>query len=280
MAFEYNVGESIANKVLERMKEDSIVSKDAKLNFDAPGGLRKEVTIKDIDFLQYLADTAEEEIVDSVIKMLKFKNLIDRNNNYDKEKFQELRKEVKDKFNVPPTAITPVMERLLYALSSFKRPQSFIAIGIYCGNTLIWSAGSSCGKGKIYDSEKIYGIDINKDSIKLAKENFSKLKNIGHIELIAEDGLTFIDQTNETFDYVYLDADNKEVGKGLYLDLLKKLYPKIRKGGWLLAHDTNYPWMNFHEQLKEYFKFVRDKQFLQESVSFNIDLYGLELSIK
>ena len=79
---------------------------------------------------------------------------------------------------MPATAITPVMERLLYALSSIKRPQSFIAIGIYCGNTLVWSAGSSCGKGEIYGSKRIYGIDIDKKSIKLAIANFSKLKNI------------------------------------------------------------------------------------------------------
>jgi predicted O-methyltransferase YrrM len=280
MALEFHAEKSIANKVLKEMKGDSIISKDAKVNFKANNNLRKEVTVKDIDFLQYLADIEEEEVVDSALKWLKNKNLIDGNSSYDKVKFEKLRKEIKTKFDVPATAVTPAMERILYALSTIKKPQSFIAIGIYCGNTLVWSAGSSCGKGKVYDSGKIYGIDINKKSIKLAKDNFSKLKNTKHIKLIAEDGLKFIDQTNETFDYIYLDADNKEVGKSLYFDLLKKLYPKIRKGGWLLAHDTNCPWFNFHEQLEDYFKFVRDKKNFQESVSFNVDLYGLELSIK
>jgi hypothetical protein len=64
----------------------------------------------------------------------------------------------------------------------------------------------------------------------------------------------------------------------LYLELLKKLYGKVEKGGWVLAHDTVVP--PFAEQLEAYLAYVRDGKNFEESISFDVDAYGLELSIK
>lgn len=278
MTLVYTCDNQVIEMAFEKLKDDGIVSRDAYFKYDAPQNLRREVTYRDIDFLYSLSETNEVEVVRSALEMLKREGIVPKEATYDEVAFDELRQEVKQNFNVPGTAITPVMERLLYMLSSIKKPHRVIGLGIYCGNTLVWPVGSSCGKGRVYEAEKVYGIDIDAEAIELARANFGQLANVDHIELIAEDGLRVVERLDETFDYVYLDADNEELGKGLYLELLNKLYGKVERGGWVLAHDTTCPY--FNKQLKQYLNFVRDRNNFSETISFDVDPFGLELSIK
>jgi predicted O-methyltransferase YrrM len=278
MSLVFTVDDNVIESVLEQLKLSGIVSREAFFNYNAPDNLRKEVTYRDPDFLRLLSQTSEIEIVDSALEMLKRSEYVPRDADYNKEAFTNFRKEVGKHFKVPMTSITPVMERLLYMLSSVKKPKNIMAVGIYCGNTLAWVAGASCGNGKVYDAGKIYGIDIDADAIEGAKRNFGKLAYTDHIHLIQEDGLIIADELDESFDYIYLDVDSKEKGKGLYLDLLKKFYPKLSEDGWVLAHDTTHPYIR--NQLGEYLDFVRKKDFFTESISFPVDFWGLELSIK
>ena len=97
------------------------------------------------------------------------------------------------------------------------------------------------------------------------------------MELIADDGFSAVDTLEGPFDYVYIDVDSRELGKGIYLDLIRKLYEKIIPGGWVLGHDTTAT--PFAKQLEGYLSFVRDQEKFQESISFHVDPYGLELSI-
>lgn len=48
--------------------------------------------------------------------------------------------------------------------------------------------------------------------------------------------------------------------------------------GGVLAHDTMVP--PFAEQLEEYLAYVRNGDNFEESASFDVDPYGLELSIR
>ena len=278
MSLIYKCENQIIENVLKKMKDVGLVSKAAYFNFDAKDDLRKEVAYRDFDFLSRLSRMAEAEIVLSALNWLKHKGIVAADTDYNETAFENLRDEVKKKFTVPGTSITPVMERLLYMLSSLKKPRRILAIGTYCGNTLVWNAGTSCGSGKLYDAEKVYGIDIDAEATATAKKNFSKLSHADHIELLAKDGLKAIENLKESFDYVYLDADSKELGKGLYLELLKIVYEKIEDGGWILAHDIVVP--TFSSQFKEYLTFVRNKKNFKESILFDVDAYGLELTIK
>jgi predicted O-methyltransferase YrrM len=278
MTLVYTCSNKVIEMALEKLKDDGNVSRDAYFNYGAPQNLRREVTYRDLDFLYSLSETDEVEVVRSALKMLKRAGIVPEDATYDEVAFDGLRQEVKQNFNVPGTAVTPIMERLLYMLSSLKKPRRVISVGVFCGNTLVWTAGSSCGKGKVYEAEKIYGIDIDPEVIELARTNFGQLVDTGHIELIAEDGLGVVERLDETFDYVYLDADNEEIGKGLYLEILNKLYGKIERGGWVLAHDTTCVY--FGQQLTPYLNFVRNRNNFSETISFDVDPFGLELSIK
>ena len=112
----------------------------------------------------------------------------------------------------------------------------------------------------------------------MAIKNFNTLANTDHIELVTEDGLEAVQRLDGPFDMVFLDVDSRELGKGIYLDLLQGLYEKIPEGGWVLAHDTQVP--PFAKQLEGYLSFVRDEANFSESIAFDIDPFGLELSIK
>jgi predicted O-methyltransferase YrrM len=268
----------VIEMALQKLKDAGLVSRDAYFSYDAPHKLRREVAYRDFDFLSRLSRTAESETIRSVLAWLRQKGIVPEGAAHDERAFDELRQEVTRQFTVPGSSITPVMERLLYLLSSVKRPRRVIGLGTYCGYALVWAIGPSCGSGREYEAEKVYGIDIDVEATKLARENLGKLAGTDHVELMAEDGLEAVERLPGPFDLVYLDVDSKELGKGLYLELLKRLHGKVEEGGWVLAHDTVAP--PFAEQLEAYLAYVRDSVNFRESISFDVDAYGLELSIK
>lgn len=278
MSLIYTCETPVIEMALEKLKDAGLVSKDAYFNYDAPQQLRREVTYRDYLFLSRLSRTAEVETVRSILAWLRQEGVVPEGATYDEAAFDDLRREVKEKFTIPGTSITPVMERLLYMLSSVRRPRRVIGLGTYCGYALVWSVGPSCGQGKVYEAEKVYGIDIDAEATESAQRNFSKLAHSDHIELIAEDGLKAVERLEGPFDYVYLDVESKELGKGIYLELLKGLHGKVEEGGWVLAHDTTVP--PFAKQLEEYLAFVRDEENFRQSISFDVDPFGLELSVK
>jgi predicted O-methyltransferase YrrM len=265
---------------LEKLKADRRVHPDAKFNYDAINDLRKEVTYRDGDFSYRLGRTAmEEEIVDLALEYLKSLGLVDSKANYDKKSFTAFREEIKSKFIGRWTSLSPTMERLFYMLTSVKRPKRLIELGSFWGYTLAYFGGPCVGSDQLYKAEKIYGIDIDKDMTELAKENFAKIKNTNSVELIAEDAILALKRLNGPFDFVYIEAKSEEVhDDGLYLKLLKQLYDRIPKGGWVMAHD-NFD-VNFMKEMEIYLPFVHDKSNFAESIAFDIDNCGIELSIK
>ncbi len=278
MALVYTCENQVIEMTLEKLKEAGLVSRDAYFNYDAPQNLRREVAYRDFDFLSRLSRIAEVEIVRSVLAWLKQKGIVSQDATYDERAFDGLRQEVRAKFTIPGTSVTPVMERLLYMLSSVKRPRRVIGLGTYCGNALVWIVGPSCGQGRVYEAESVYGIDIDADATERARENLDQLAYTDHIHLIAEDGLEAVERLPGPFDYVYLDVEGKDWGKGLYLELLKRLYEKIEKGGWVLAHDIVVP--PFAKDFEEYLSYVRDGENFGESILFDVDAFGLELSVR
>jgi predicted O-methyltransferase YrrM len=278
LALVYRCEPHVIDAATHKLKDSGLVAHDASFNHDAPLNLRREVAYRDYDFLLRLSKTGEVETVRSVLAMLKSEGLVAESATYDEHVFESLRQEIREKFTVPGTSITPVMERLLYALGAVRRPKRIIGIGTYCGSALVWCVGSSCGSGRVYDADMVYGIDIDQEATARAKENFSKLAHTNHIELLTEDGLNAVERLEGPFDYLLLDVDSKDLGKGIYSDLLERIYERLGDGAWVLAHDTAVP--PFAKQLEPYLAFVRDRQNFHESVSFDVDPFGLELSIK
>jgi len=265
---------------LSQMKADGLVHPDTKFNYSASDDLRTEVAYRDQDFAYRLGRTdLEETIVDQALNYLKSLSLVDAEANYNKNAFTSFRDEIKAKFTGRWTSLSPTMERLFFMLTSVKKPINLIELGSFWGYTLAFFAGPCIGPDQSCRADKIYGIDIDEEMTEMAQANFLKVANCESVELIGEDALIALDRLDGPFDFVYLEAkSDKADDDGLYLKLLKQLYDRIPKGGWVMAHDNVDP--SFKREMEIYLPWVRDKTNFTESIAFEIDHCGIELSIK
>ncbi len=278
MALEFHPPRKAIELALDKMKSDGLVSPYAYFDYDAPGGLSRAVTYRDPYFAHRLGRTAaEEETVEAALEFLKLRRLVGHDALYDKETFELFRKEIKAKFKGTWTSLSPTMERLIYMLTSVRKPKRLIELGSFWGYTLAWFAGPCLGPNRAFDAEKIYGIEIDAKMHIMAGENFARLDDCCSLELIGEDARVALERLSGPFDFLYIEAKSDQFD-GLYLTLLKQIYDKLPKGAWVMAHD-NLDW-TFRKEMKEYLPWVRDKAHFSESIVFDIDDCGIELSIK
>ncbi len=295
MALTFHPSREAIALALEKMKADGLVHPDAAFNENAPDGLRSEVAYRDAYFAHRLGRTSlETEIVDSALELLKSEGHVPVSADYDRLAVDSHRADLKEKFEGLWTSLSPTMERLMYMLTSVRRPAHLLELGSFWGYTLGWFAGPCIGSDRAYAAERIIGIDVDADMVKKARANFKKLENVSEVELIAEDARTALDRIEGPFDFVYIEAkyenraiaaaeasgENDPLGpvSGLYLILLKQIYDRLPEGAWVMAHD-NLDW-TARKQLAPYLAFVRDKAHFRESICFDIDDCGMELSIR
>jgi len=196
---------------------------------------------------------------------------------YDAEKFLAHRRAIREQFEIPWTAITPRMQRLIYAVNAVVRPKTLIAAGIFCGNTFVSNAGAAVGPGACYRAEQLIGVEIDPDRAALAERNVRRLDPTGVARIIADDALTVAATFDRSIDLLYLDADGTpEIGKGIYLDILEAACDKMPPGSVVLAHNS----VNCAERLTHYLAFVRDPANFRASVNVVLDPEGLEISLK
>ena len=278
MSLKYTCSQDIIHEAVGKLKKSGRVADDASFNMDALEGLRREVSYRDLDFLEHLGYCNEVKVVEDALNFLKQNGLASPEATYDPIAFINHRVEVKRKFEADWGTITPVAERLFYMLSSVRQPKRILAGGIFWGNAMIWNIGSSCGKGKVYDAERVYGLDLNADAVAQATRNINKLDDTEHVSLFVAEAIQYAKETTDTFDYVYLDVGISQIEKSLNYDILKNLYDKLEPGAWVLTHDTTHPF--FKKDFEKYLAFVHDKDLFETSICFDIDQYGLELSVK
>jgi predicted O-methyltransferase YrrM len=295
MTLLYRAPQSVIEDVLDHMKALRLIHPSAAFNSGADAGLRKEVSYRDLDFLARIGlEKHEEVIVDSALDFLRQRGLVETEARYDKQSFCRFREFVNAKFiHKSWTTITPVMERLFYMLASVKRPETMIILGCFWGKSLAYFAGPSWGENPVWQPHKIYGIDLDGDAVKMARGNFRGSDGPACVEILCEDALQAVERLQGPFDFVYFDvktvrpdspfdsvcaAANLKKEMELYLPLLNGIYGKLTEGAWIVAHDTT--WFGRQECLKSYLDSVRDKHRFSESISFDVDLCGLELTIK
>jgi len=218
----------------------------------------------------------EVRVVDEALAILKHAGILSHTD-YDREKFLAHRREVAEKFEIPWTAITPRMHRLIYAINAILQPKVMVAAGIFCGFTFICNAGAAVGQGKCYEAKRLVGIEIKPEEAARAERNVRSLTDDPAVEVIAADAVEVLANFDDTIDLLYLDADGAgRGGKGVYLDILLAAWDKLRSGSVILAHNS----VNLAHQLKRYLEFVRNPQNCRASVNVVIDGEGLEVSMK
>ncbi|MBN1809168.1 MAG: class I SAM-dependent methyltransferase [Planctomycetes bacterium] len=193
---------------------------------------------------------------------------------YDGEKFLAHRRAVRENFDIPWTAITPRMQRLLYAINAVHRPPVLVAVGIFCGNTFISNAGAAAGPGKCYDAERLVGIEIKPEEADRARRNVQSIDTEGRAEIVAADGMQWLKDFDGGIDLLYLDADGpKGKGKSIYMDLLEAALHALKPASLVIAHNS----INSASDLADYLAFVRGENFAS-SINMFLDDQGIEVS--
>ena len=196
---------------------------------------------------------------------------------YDRAKMLAHRAAVRDLFEIPWTAITPRMQRLLYAISAIVQPATLIAAGVFCGNTFISNAGAAVGPGACYTAENLIGIEIKPDEAARAERNVRRLDPTGVARVVAADAIDVVRDFDGPIHLLYLDADgDKGRGKGIYLEILQARLDRLPPGAVVLAHNS----VNSAEKLTAYLAFVRDPAHFRASINVILDTEGLEVSAK
>ncbi len=195
---------------------------------------------------------------------------------YDKARFVAHRQAVRERFDIPWTAISPRMQRLLYAINAIVQPSVMVAVGIFCGNTFISNAGAAIGPGTAYKAERLVGLEIRPQEADRARHNVATLDHDGvAVDILGEDGGPWLRSFPGTIDLLYLDADGPVGrGKSIYLDLLESGLHTLRSGSLVLAHNS----VNAAHQLGDYLNFVRTSERFAGSLNMVVDDQGLEVS--
>ncbi|MEJ5253518.1 MAG: class I SAM-dependent methyltransferase [Chthonomonadetes bacterium] len=218
----------------------------------------------------------EIQIVDEALETLKRAGVLPHTQ-YDHQKFLAFRQAVAERFEIPWTAITPRMQRLLYAINAIAQPQVMIAAGVFCGNTFISNAGAAVGPGAVYTARDLVGVEIKPEEAERAERNVRRIDPTGVARVVAADAVDFVAEYPHPIDLLYLDADGDgRRGKGIYLDILERAWDKMKPGSIVLAHNS----VNCAETLKHYLQFVRDERNFRASVNMIVDGEGLEVSIR
>lgn len=224
-----------------------------------------------------LEPLAEEiAIVDQVLASLHAEGILPHTR-YDHDKFLAHRQAVALQFEIPWTAITPRMQRLLYAINAILQPANMLAAGVFCGNTFISNAGAGVGPGACYTARHLLGIEIKPEEAARAERNVRRLDPTGVARVLAADAVQVAADFPEEVGVLYLDADGDAArGKGIYHDILQACFDRLPKGAVVLAHNS----VNCEERLRPYLEWVRDPTHMRASVNVIFDVEGLEVSAK
>lgn len=218
----------------------------------------------------------ETAVVEAALQVLREAKVLPHTD-YDHAKLLAHRQAVAELFEIPWTAITPRMQRFLYAINAIVQPKNFIAAGVFCGNTFISNAGAAVGPGKCYTAQQLIGVEIQPEEAERAERNVRRLDPTGVARIVAADAVDVVAEFAGTIDLLYLDADGDSArGKGIYLDILEAGYDRMPPGSVVLAHNS----VNCAERLKPYLEFVGDPAHFQSSVNVVFDSEGLEVSVR
>lgn len=214
--------------------------------------------------------------VDGALRMLCDEGILPHTR-YDRARMLAHRAAVRDLFEIPWTAISPRMQRLLYAMSAIVQPATLIAAGVFCGNTFISNAGAAVGPGACYTAENLIGVEIKPDEAARAERNVRRLAPTGVARVVAADAVDVVRDFGGPIHLLYLDADgDKGRGKGIYLEILQAAMGRLPPGAVVLAHNS----VNGGERIAPYLDFVRDTANMRASVNVVFDPEGLECSVK
>ena len=161
--------------------------------------------------------------------------------------------------------VSPDDGRVLRILADSIGAKTVVEIGTSNGYSGIWFCLALRKTGG-----KLITHDIDRRRFDLATENFKRAGVSNCVEQVFGNAHETVDQIAGPIDILFLDADKEG-----YMDYLKKLLPKVRPGGLVLAHNTT----NAGPQMQNYLQAVTTDKNL-ETVFIHQDAQGIGVTLK
>ena len=161
-------------------------------------------------------------------------------------KIEKLLKEV-DEFcikNFIPN-INEDVGKLLTILIRSSKSKNILEVGTAVGYSTIWLAlAVKENKGKVTT------IEMNKDFVKISKENFRKA-NLNNIKILEGNALEVLKSLKGKFDFVFIDATKNE-----YLNYLKLISSNLNKPSLIVADNA----ISHEQYMLDYLDYVRNNK--------------------
>ncbi|RMZ58216.1 O-methyltransferase [Chryseobacterium nematophagum] len=139
------------------------------------------------------------------------------------EVLKKLRKETYQKTTQPHMISGYQQGRLLTIISKMLQPKNILEIGTFTGYATLCLASGLAKDGKITT------LDINEDLAYIPQKYFSESEYSNQIDFKLCNAKDFLNQTDEVFDLVFIDADKES-----YAEYFRLIKPKTKSGSVLM----------------------------------------------
>ena len=136
---------------------------------------------------------------------------------------KRLRKETFQKTTQPHMISGVQQGRLLSVLSKMISPKNILEIGTFTGYATLCLAEGLSKDGKITT------LDVNEELAYLPQKYFQESEFSSHIDFKIKDAKTFLKETEQVFDFVFIDADKEN-----YLNYFELIKSKIKSRSVIL----------------------------------------------
>jgi caffeoyl-CoA O-methyltransferase len=117
--------------------------------------------------------------------------------------------------------------KLLEMISCMIRPKRILEIGTFVGYSALCLAKGLTDDGQLHTSE------LREEDAKRAQSYFDRSISKEKIILHLGNALKTIDELNETWDLVFIDADKEN-----YTNYFNRIFSKVKPGGFILADNV------------------------------------------
>ena len=152
---------------------------------------------------------------------------IDQHCSDESDALQQLNRKTQTDVLMPQMLSGKVQGQFLQMISHAVQPNRVLEIGTYTGYSAI------CLAAGLQEYGKLFTIDVNEELEEIVKTHVEKAGLQHKIIQIIGDATKEINNLNETFDIVFIDADKQNYS--LYYDLV---IDKVRTGGFILADNV------------------------------------------
>ena len=150
-----------------------------------------------------------------------------QNSEKEPEILSKLNQETHQKVLQPRMLSGHIQGRFLSLISKIKSPLHILEIGTYTGYGTLCLAEGLAADGKIFT------IDKNEELLKIQNKYFEESGNRDKIEQLTGNAIDILNNLNQTFDLIFIDADKEN-----YINYFNQVSNKLSKNGIIISDNV------------------------------------------